>query len=159
MDKSGKSLVKLEEMSGKNNIHRVLLSTQICQFWGTGGNVTQIPVLEEMTAWRHIYSMTVTATQMILLLKTSIHAKVTGVPTKHSITRVQIASRFFHWNTEHFSLSFRRKMRAINDTCIPMEKARRDMNPSDPVFLPFGADIYEWLVPRPATISQINCPS
>ena len=36
----------------------------------------------------------------------------------------------------HFSLSFPREMRARNVTCIPMEKARRNLNASDAVFLP-----------------------
>ena len=33
VDESGKSLVKLEGESEKNNICRVLFPTQICQFW------------------------------------------------------------------------------------------------------------------------------
>ena len=42
----------------------------------------------------------------------------------------------FHWNTRDIYRSrFAGETRAINVTCIPMEKVRRDLNASDAVFL------------------------
>ena len=41
-----------------------------------------------------------------------------------------MASRFFHWNTRDISRS-NCEMTARNVTCIPTEKARRDLNASD----------------------------
>ena len=57
---------------------------------------------------------------------------------KHSITPVQIASRFSHWNTRaivrsRFAAKWDRDMSRVG---ISMEKARRDLNASDAVFLP-----------------------
>ena len=49
-----------------------------------------------------------------------------------SITRVQIASRFLHWNTRNIPRShFAGETPARSGTCIPTEKARRDLNASD----------------------------
>ena len=54
------------------------------------------------------------------------------VETQHSLdsaTRVQLASRFFRWNTRDTSRwRFAGETRASNVTCIPMQKARRDLN-------------------------------
>ena len=51
---------------------------------------------------------------------------------KHSITPVQLASRFFRWNTRDTSRwRFAGETRASNVTCIPMQKPRRDLNASD----------------------------
>ena len=56
-----------------------------------------------------------------------------------SITRVQIASRFLHWNTRDIARSrFAGETPARSVTCIPTEKAKRDLNASDAVFLPFS---------------------
>ena len=56
-----------------------------------------------------------------------------------SIIRVQIASRFLHWNTRDIARSrFAGETPARSVTCIPKEKARRDLNASDAVFLPFS---------------------
>ena len=56
-----------------------------------------------------------------------------------SITRVQIASRFLHWNTRIIARSrFAGETPARSVTCIPTEKARRELNVSDAVFLPFS---------------------
>ena len=56
-----------------------------------------------------------------------------------SITRVQIVSRFLHWNTRDIARSrFAGETPAKSVTCIPMEKARRDLNASDAVFLHFS---------------------
>ena len=56
-----------------------------------------------------------------------------------SITRVQIASRFLHWNTRDIARSrFAGETPARSVTCIPTEEARRDLNASDAVFLPFS---------------------
>ena len=49
---------------------------------------------------------------------------------------------FFHWNTRDISHSrFVGKTRAINVTYIPTEKARRDLNAREFVFLPPQQDI------------------
>ena len=56
-----------------------------------------------------------------------------------SITRVQIASRFLHWNTRDIARSrFAGETPARSVTCILTEKAKRDLNASDAVFLPFS---------------------
>ena len=56
-----------------------------------------------------------------------------------SITRVQIASRFLNWNIRDIARSrFAGETPARSVACIPTEKARRDLNASDAVFLPFS---------------------
>ena len=56
-----------------------------------------------------------------------------------SIIRVQIVSRFLHWNTRDIARSrFTGETPARSVTCIPTEKAKRDLNASDAVFLPFS---------------------
>ena len=52
-----------------------------------------------------------------------------------SITRVQIASRFLHWNTRDVARSrFAGETPARSVTYIPTEKAKRDLNASAAVF-------------------------
>ena len=56
-----------------------------------------------------------------------------------SITRVKIASRFLHWNTRDIARSrFAGETPARSGTCIPTEKARRELNVNDAVFLTFS---------------------
>ena len=72
----------------------------------------------------------------------SLHYTYVFLHEKHSklssITRVQIASRFLHWNTRDIARSrFAGETPARSVTCIPTEKARRDLNASDAVFYHF----------------------
>ena len=57
-----------------------------------------------------------------------------------SITHVQMASRFLHWNTRDIARSrFAGETPARSVGCIPTEKkTRRDLNESDALFLPFS---------------------
>ena len=56
-----------------------------------------------------------------------------------SITRDQIAFRFLDWNTRDIARwRFAGETPARSVTCIPTEKAKRDLNASDAVFLPFS---------------------
>ena len=56
-----------------------------------------------------------------------------------SITHVQIASRFLDWNTRDIARwRFAGETPAKSVTCITTEKAKRDWNASDAVFLPFS---------------------
>ena len=52
------------------------------------------------------------------------------VETQHHSRSNRVS--LFHWNTRDISRSrFAGETRARNVTCIPMEKARRDLNASD----------------------------
>ena len=70
--------------------------------------------------------------------RSDVTAQLLRLREKYSIARVQIASRFFHWNTRHVTYLVRvspvqheQEMAHV----FEWKKARRDLNASDTVFL------------------------
>ena len=142
------------------------VETPSCEFWSTG--YTKQPFLSsvltyvQLRYWKH---------KILLGLKFTDNWSVTQPQNKNSsrdssyhknealveIKNHSLSSRvsLFYCNTRDISRSrFADETRARNVTCIPIDKARRDLNASDAVFPPLL--VYYQLVLSRATSAGIN---